>query len=114
MATTYYSEKCSEFRARFAEYPDITTFESDDENGGQFDGSVYRNKIEWLQIFETEPGNWMVFINNPESPLDENGCPIQDGPQWVFGYYDSFKRALRKMESIMRRGKYPKPIEINE
>ena len=44
------------------------------------------------------------------------GCPIftKEHPQqqWVFGYYESFNRALNRAVAITKARKYPKPIEI--
>ena len=50
-----------------------------------------------------EESGYMVYINNP------NG---HDGEQWVFGYYKTFDRALKKAAAIVEKREYPKPIEI--
>ncbi len=50
-----------------------------------------------------EESGYMVYINNP------NG---HDGKQWVFGYYKTFGRALKKAAAIVEKREYPKPIEI--
>lgn len=61
-------------------------------------------------------GKFMVYINNPGCPVDADGCPIftKEHPQqqWVFGYYESFNRALNRAVAITKARKYPKPIEI--
>lgn len=80
-----------------------------------FGGSAYVDKLEWVAIIATD-GKFMVYINNPGCPVDADGCPIftKEHPQqqWVFGYYESFNRALNRAVAITKARKYPKPIEI--
>ena len=108
MGISYYTPRCIAFKQRFANIPEITTFEDEFEEENNyfhdFDGTIYVNKIEFLEVYHLEKENtFMVFINNPDG---------HDEEQWVFGYYKSFKRALNKMASIVEKRSYPKPIEI--
>lgn len=97
----------------------VTTFEHElvtyDGQCTDFGGSAYVDKLEWVAIIATD-GKFMVYINNPGCPVDADGCPIftKEHPQqqWVFGYYESFNRALNRAVAITRARKYPKPIEI--
>lgn len=113
--TSYYTPKCIQFKQTFKGLPCISTFEIENCDETNFDGSVYLNNVEFISICETQ-GEYMVFINNPGCPIDEKGCPVfsQEHPnqQMVFGYYKSWKRALNKALSIAKHKKYPKPIEI--
>ena len=40
------------------------------------------------------------------------GKQIKLSQQWMFGYYESFNRALNRAVAITKARKYPKPIEI--
>lgn len=86
----------------------------DDGQYADFDGTVYINHLEWVSIISTD-GEYMVYVNNPGCPVDTDGCPIfskeHPNEQWVFGYYNSFKRALNRAFSITKKKEYPKPIE---
>ena len=98
--SSLYTPRCKDFNAAFKGMPGITTHATeisrDDGTFADFDGAVY--------------------INNPGCPVDADGCPVftKEHPQqqWVFGYYESFKRALNRAMAIVRGYTYPKPIEI--
>lgn len=79
--------------------------------------TIYFNNVEFIKIANWDNNEWMVYINNPFCDCDENGSPIftEEHPncQWVFGYYKSLKRALNKAVSIIKKGNYPRPIEIH-
>lgn len=57
----------------------------------------------YIKKADSKESGYMVYINNP------NG---HDGEQWVFGYYKTFGRALKKAVAIVEKREYPKPIEI--
>ena len=107
------------FKAAFKGMSGVTTFEHElvayDGQCTDFGGSAYVDKLEWVAIIATD-GKFMVYINNPGCPVDADGCPIftkgHPQQQWVFGYYESFNRALNRAVSITKARKYPKPIEI--
>ena len=88
--SSLYTPRCKDFNAAFKGMPGITTHATD--------------------------GKFMVYINNPGCPVDADGCPVftKEHPQqqWVFGYYESFRRALNRAMAIVRAGTYPKLIEI--
>ena len=117
--SSLYTPRCKDFNAAFKGMPGITTHATeisrDDGTFADFDGSVYINHREWVAITATD-GKFMVYINNPGCPVDADGCPVftKEYPQqqWVFGYYESFKRALNRAMAIVRGYTYPKPIEI--
>ena len=116
--SSYYTPHCKAFKDAFRGLPGVTTYTqetiADDGQYTDFDGTVYINHLEWVSIIATD-GKYMVYVNNPGCPVDADGCPIfsKEHPQqqWVFGYYDSFKRALNRVFSITKKMEYPKPIE---
>lgn len=130
--TTTHSDKCKLFRETFKDIPGITTDESEWVDGregmygvpdviknqdcGDFRGSAYIDRIEFVAVYGNSKEGYEVFINNPNCEIDEKGCAIftEEHPQqqWVFGRYSSFKRAVNKAVSIIKARKYPKPIEI--
>lgn len=107
-----YTPRCKDFNAAFKGMPSITTHATEisreDGTFADFDGSVYINHREWVAITATD-GKFMVYINNPGCPVFTKEHPQQ---QWVFGYYESFKRALNRAMAIVRGYTYPAPIEI--
>ena len=129
---TYYSDKCKAFKAAFSGMPDVTTFATEEVEGregwggvpdvilnqdyGDFNGSAHIDSIEFVAIFGNPIEGYEVYINNPDCEVDENGCAIftDEHPQqqWIFGRYDSFKRAVNKAVAIVKARKYPKPIEV--
>ena len=117
--SSLYTPRCKDFNAAFKGLANVTTHATEtnhyDGTFTDFDGSVYINHREWVSIAETD-GKFMVYINNPGCPVDADGCPVftKEHPQqqWVFGYYESFKRALNRAMAIVRGYAYPAPIEI--
>src|SRR5574344_581882 len=117
--SSLYTPRCKDFKAAFKGLANITTHATEtihyDGSFTDFDGSVYINHREWVSIGETD-GKLMVYINNPGCPVDADGCTVftKEHPQqqWVFGDYESFKRALNRALAIVRGYIYPKPIEI--
>lgn len=118
--SSYYTPRCMDFKATFKDLPGVTTFEHEmityDGKHTDFGGTAYINHLEFVSIIDIGGGEYMVYINNPGCPVDNDGNPVfsEEHPQqqWVFGYYTSFKRALNKALSIVQKRKYPKPIEI--
>ena len=130
--STYYSDKCQSFRDAFRSIEGVTTFETEwveghkgwygvpdvirNQDCGDFNGSAYIDNIEYIAISGNKTEGYEVYINNPNCDIDEKGCAIftEEHPQqqWIFGRYDSFKRAVNKAVSIVNVRKYPKPIEI--
>ena len=101
--TSNYTPKCLEFAKYFKGMQGVTTHQSEDIDYNDFSGTVYVNRYEFVCIDQMEESGYMVYINNP------NG---HDGEQWVFGYYKTFSRALKKAAAIVEKREYPKPIEI--
>ena len=99
-----YTPHCIDFAKAFKGISCITTREEEtfNEHGtlSYFDGAIYLNKIECLAIKSVSVyGEYMVYINNPL------------GEQWVFGYYDTFEKAMERAKEIVCARKYPNPIE---
>lgn len=67
-------------------------------------------------VGEWDDGEFTVYINNPHCEVTPDGCPMftDEHPQqqFIFGRYNSFKRAVNKAVTIVKARKYPKPIEI--
>jgi hypothetical protein len=101
--TSNYTPKCLEYSKYFKGMQGITTHQSENIDYNDFSGTVYVNRYEFVCIDQMEESGYMVYINNP------NG---HDGEQWVFGYYKTFGRALKKAAAIVEKREYPKPIEI--
>lgn len=130
--STYYSDKCGTFREAFKDIDGVTTFETEwvegreglggvpdvikDQDCGDFDGSAYIDGIEFIAVSGNPAEGYEVYINNPNCEVDGNGCAIftDEHPQqqWIFGRYNSFKRAVNKAVSIVKARKYPKPVEV--
>lgn len=103
MEDSIYTPKCIEFLEHFKGKSGVTTHQIDNEEAFFFSGTVYINHYEFVCLAQLEENKYMVYINNPEG---------HDSEQWIFGYYKSFKRALKKTEEITEKRVYPKPIEI--
>lgn len=118
MLTSNYTSKCMDFSRCFKGMDGITTLQCEDSGSDYeyFEGAVFINHIEFVCISKYGGEKYMVYINNPYCEVDNDGCAIftKDHPQqqWIFGYYESFKRALNKAKSIVEKRKYPKPIEV--
>lgn len=100
-----FTPHCIDFVKAFKGMPGITTHEeetfNDDGTFSYFEGAIYLNKMECLGIKSASVyGEYMLYINNPL------------GEQLVFGYYDTFEKAIERAKEIVRARKYPKPIEI--
>ena len=125
--TTYYSAKCLAFAAAFAGMENVITFNTEivsancagypiADSGELFEGTAYLDKREFVCVGEWDDGEFTVYINNPHSEVTPDGCPMftDEHPQqqFIFGRYNSFKRAVNKAVTIVKARKYPKPIEI--
>lgn len=97
-----FTTKCLIFKRFFYFKMGVTTHEVEDTEQDMFSGTVYINRHEFICV-EKEKDKYMVYINNPDG---------HDGEQWVFGYYKTFGRALKKAAAIVEKREYPKPIEI--
>ena len=101
--TSNYTPKCLEFSKYFKGMQGVTTHQIEDIEYNYFSGTVYVNHYEFVCIDQMEKSGYMVYINNPSA---------HNGEQWVFGYYKTFVRALKKVAAIVEKRKYDKPIEI--
>lgn len=102
MAISNYTAKCLEFSKNFKGKQGVTTHQCDNEEAHYFSGTVYINGYEFGCIDQLAENKHMVYINNPKG---------NDNQQWVFGYYKTFGRALKKADAIVEKREYPKPIE---
>lgn len=98
-----YTPKCLEFSKFFKGRQGVTTHQIEYEGEHCFFGTAYVNGHEFVCVDQMKENEYMVYINNPVEG---------DERQWVFGYYKTFRKALRKMSSIVDKRQYPKPIEI--
>lgn len=102
MANSNYTPKCMEFSKHFKGKQGITTHQVESEQR-YFSGAVYINGNEFVCMDEIEENKYMVYINNPDK---------HEGKQLIFGEYKTFSGALKKIESIVSKREYPKPILI--
>ena len=98
-----YTAKCLEFAKYFKGRQGVTTHQIEYEDAHYFSGTAYVDGHEFVCVDQMKEDEYMVYINNPIEG---------DEKQWVFGYYKTFRRALRKMSSIVDKRKYPEPIEV--
>nr|DAG59157.1 MAG TPA: hypothetical protein [Caudoviricetes sp.] len=98
-----YTPKCLEFAKHFKGKQGVTTHQIDYEEANYFSGTVYIDRLEFVCIDQMKENEYMVYINNPVG---------HDEQQWVFGYYKTFRGALKKASAIVDKREYPKPVLI--
>nr|DAG73777.1 MAG TPA: hypothetical protein [Bacteriophage sp.] len=98
-----YTAKCLKFAKHFKGRQGVTTHQIEYEDAHYFSGTAYVDGYEFVCIDQLEEKKYMVYINDPVG---------YDELQLVFGYYKTFRGALKKASAIVDKRQYPEPVEI--